>query len=272
MSTARILVKEIEASIYFFRALQVYPQWENLAGESVMIVGCGSGYSEKCFFDHFPSAEKVIAIDKHLNVIHNVKQTNVNPKIEYNVADISKVFHCNCSVFRSTLLSWECKMSRIFSLHLFHTLNLEQAFENIHFLLRPGGEAAIFFINRSAVNDSYEVTIKQPEFEEFYQKSKHTLLNYTSSLKCMNIAEKAGLHVIYSITVEGHGVFQNEQQTKDLIRHHLHSVKIPDEIEGTFLDKYGSIFKNYAEKKPDGRIYAKCTLIKLLAKKNRDLN
>ncbi|GIY82853.1 hypothetical protein CDAR_305031 [Caerostris darwini] len=230
MPAVRVLVKEIEAAIYFFRGLQVYPQWENLAGESVMIVGCGSGFSEKCFFDYFPSAEKVIAIDKDFNAIHNVQKTNVNPKIEYNVADISK---------RSTLLSWECKMR----------------------------EAAIFFINRSAINDSYEVTIKHPEFEEFYQKKKHTLGNYTSSLKCMNIAEKAGLHVIYSITVEGNGVFQNEQQTKDLMKHYLHSVKIPDEIKGNFLDKYDSIFKHYAEKKPDGRIYAKCTLIKLLAKK-----
>ncbi|GIX73242.1 hypothetical protein CEXT_768561 [Caerostris extrusa] len=226
MSTARILVKEIEASIYFFRSLQVYPQWENLAGESVMIVGCRSGFSEKCFFDHFPSAEKVIAIDG-LNVIHYVKQTNVNPKIEYNVADISK---------RSTLLSWECQMSRIFSPQLFHTVNLEQAFENIHFLLRPGGEAAIFFLNRSAVNDSYEATIKHPEFEEFYQKSKHTFRKLHQFFEMHEYCRKSWT--------------ARHLQHNYLLRHYLYSVNIPDEIEGEFHDKYCSIFENYAEKNP----------------------
>ncbi|GBN67539.1 hypothetical protein AVEN_149691-1, partial [Araneus ventricosus] len=117
--------------------------WSDLSDDIVMDVGCGNPKIKLAnhLVNLFPNVKQVICIDKNSMMIHYLKISKRPSNIVYQNADIEN---------RTTLIKWEGQIGKVVSTHCFHMLQDQKAaFQNVHDLLKPDGEAAILFCVQS---------------------------------------------------------------------------------------------------------------------------
>ncbi|GIY93087.1 methyltransf_25 domain-containing protein [Caerostris extrusa] len=186
--------------------LKSYPQWKDLSGEVVMDVGCGDGSeSTKCILQLFPRVKKIIAIDKLRRVIAAAKRENAHPKIEYHVANITK---------KLTLMTWYNKISKIISFHCFEFVKLKAAFQNVFFLLKPGGEGVIVLMTSNAFRDAYDEMLGNPMWSRHLKNRKGPsagFANYVTHFQCAALAQEVGLNVQFCQARENTACFENDE-------------------------------------------------------------
>ncbi|XP_054707417.1 juvenile hormone acid O-methyltransferase-like [Uloborus diversus] len=134
--------------------------WGRSEQEIVMDVGCGPGNSiNHLFLPKLPKANKVVAVDVLPDMIEFAKKNNAHPKIEYFQANVED---------RSSLLQWENGITKIISIYCFNWLkDQKKAFENIYYVLKPGGEAALLFILTTPFWDSYKDHVENPKWNNY---------------------------------------------------------------------------------------------------------
>ncbi|XP_054707613.1 juvenile hormone acid O-methyltransferase-like [Uloborus diversus] len=146
----------------FIDSLLPKMRWGRCEQEIVMDVGCGPGNSiNHLFLPKLPKANKVVAIDVLPDMIEFAKKNNAHPKIEYFQANVED---------RSTLLQWENGITKIISIYCFNWLkDHKKAFENIFYVLKPGGEAALLFVLATPFWDSYKEHVENPKWNKYLE-------------------------------------------------------------------------------------------------------
>nr|UJH41150.1 juvenile hormone acid methyltransferase-5 [Pardosa pseudoannulata] len=134
----------------------------------VMDIGCGPGKtSSKILLSAFPRVKKMVGVDVSADMIEFARKNNAHKKIEYHVADIED---------RYTILKWSQQISTVTSILCFHWLEKQkEAFENIFYILKPGGEAALVFVLSSGIWDAYQLITKNQKYKE-YLKNKRSYI------------------------------------------------------------------------------------------------
>ncbi|XP_074642779.1 juvenile hormone acid O-methyltransferase-like [Tubulanus polymorphus] len=103
---------------------------------NVLDIGCGSGEVTNILLEKIDVVENLIAFDKSVSMIEFARSKNLNPKIEYSVADFTKP-----DTFEP---EWLQKFDLITSFQALHwTRNQYSNLKNIKTLLSPNGE--VFF-------------------------------------------------------------------------------------------------------------------------------
>ncbi|GIY53260.1 methyltransf_25 domain-containing protein [Caerostris extrusa] len=124
---------------YFLEVIDEKFQWSDMSNAIIMNVYCDNLRIEFCdlLIKLFPKVKKIITIDKKSVTINYIKLESGLPQRHYSHGDIENW---------STLKEWEGKISKLVSNQCFHQVkDYKTCFQNVFKLLKPGGEAAIFF-------------------------------------------------------------------------------------------------------------------------------
>ncbi|GFT03725.1 hypothetical protein NPIL_644671 [Nephila pilipes] len=125
---------------FYDRAIDVL-KLESLQKSIVLDIGCGLGHSSMKLLKLFPSIERIIGIDKDIDVVLKSREVVSDTKIVIQLGDIE---------LGSGLHQYKNKVSALFSTHCFGYLeNPNAAFQNVYELLEDGGRAALLFFRKS---------------------------------------------------------------------------------------------------------------------------
>ncbi|GIY93084.1 methyltransf_25 domain-containing protein [Caerostris extrusa] len=232
-----MIAEEYNVRYILLLKLKSYPQWKDLSGEVVMDIGCGDGSeSTKCILQLFPRVEKILAIDKHRRVIAAAKRENAHPKIEYHAANIAKIL---CPK-KLTLMTWYNKISKIISFHCFEFVKLKAAFQNVFFLLKPGGEGVIVLMTSNAFRDAYDEMLGNRMWSRHLKNRKGPsagFANYVTHFECAALAQEVGLNVRFCQARENTACFQNDQEIKGMFPRHCLVSMFPRHLFGVYVSK-----------------------------------
>ncbi|GIX88237.1 methyltransf_25 domain-containing protein [Caerostris darwini] len=259
-----MIAEEYNVRYILLRKLKSYPQWKDLSGEVVMDIGCGDGSeSTKCILQLFPRVEKIIAIDKLRRVIAAAKRENAHPQIEYHVANITK---------KLTLMTWYNKISKIISFHCFEFVKLKEAFRNVFFLLKPGGEGVIVLMTSNAFRDAYDEMLENPMWRRYLKNRKGPsagFANYVTHFECQALAQEVGLSVRFCQARENTACFENDQEIKGGVENFIrgYSRYLPEDLKQSFTEEYTSALYRRLVPGREGRICMRRTIIVILVRK-----
>ncbi|CAL1275214.1 unnamed protein product [Larinioides sclopetarius] len=151
-------------------------EWGHLSGELVMDVGCGEGnMSTKCILNLFPQIRKIIAIDIDPYCIQRSKIYHKHKKVEYRRADVTMM---------DELQRWKRQFSKIVCANCITFIEeQERAFMNMFHLLKPGGQAALFFTLKSESDDVYLEMNNKSKWTKYFQMESGILLSLNLSQK-----------------------------------------------------------------------------------------
>lgn len=146
----------------FFAEVLVQLDWNKSEEmEVVMDVGCGPGRTTtEQILPLFPKLEKIYGIDLLPNMIDIAKKQNFHPKIEYSVASVEDW---------STIKHWKDQITKVISIHCFHWVkNKQTAFQNVYHLLKPGGQAAFFFVLEATFYTTVLILKESPKWKDLF--------------------------------------------------------------------------------------------------------
>ncbi|GFT48306.1 uncharacterized protein NPIL_286991 [Nephila pilipes] len=218
--------------------------WSDLLDDIVMDIGCGNPKIKLCdlLLSHFPKVKKVIAIDKKSHLIAYIRCSKRDPKIDFECGDIED---------RSTLKTWEGKVSKVVSTHCFHQLkDHEIAFKNVYHLLKPGGEAALLFCIQSGYVGWQLDLVNNPKWNRYSTGNTPeiplTQFSNPASSFYKNMAEEIGFKIV-SCEKDRIGVpFESDEVWQVAIFNlALSSFHIPPELKEEFRkDLYQTFMKH----------------------------
>ncbi|GFT13281.1 hypothetical protein NPIL_624671 [Nephila pilipes] len=173
-----------------------------------MDVGCGRDLNFfKAILKRFPRVGALVGIDKDPSVSQTAHVKN--KRIWCYVANIVK---------RETLTVFEGMMDKVISTNTVNKIPKKKLmFENVYRLLRPGGEAAFFFILDSCYHTFLMALLKIPKFKEIF-KGRHNPNMYPKHRReqyYKKMLEEVGFHYVISLEEEKIYPHPSEEDWKD---------------------------------------------------------
>ncbi|GFT36669.1 methyltransf_25 domain-containing protein [Nephila pilipes] len=159
-----------------------------------MDVGCGPGkVTTKWVLPLFRDVKKIVALDYLPSMIEKATAWNAHPKVEYHVRNFED---------RSAVESWKGQISKIVSIHCFNWFkNQKEGFQTAYDLLKPGGEAALYFELHSNFFTAVEEITDSEKWKSFFKG----IYNYVpesnrkkyDSTHYRKMAESIGFEVLF---------------------------------------------------------------------------
>ncbi|GIY53256.1 methyltransf_25 domain-containing protein [Caerostris extrusa] len=149
-------------SLDFLEVIDEKFQWSYMSNVIIMNVYCDNLRIEFCdlLIKLFSKVKKIITIDKKSVMINYVKLKSGLPQMHYSHGDIENW---------STLKEWEGKISKLVFNQCFHQVkDYKTCFQNVFKLLKPGGEAAIFFCLQSGYAGWHWKLIDDPAWKKYF--------------------------------------------------------------------------------------------------------
>ncbi|GFS93356.1 hypothetical protein NPIL_344301 [Nephila pilipes] len=138
-------------------------RWRDLSKDVIMDIGCGSSLNCcNAILKEFPDVKALVAVDENRSVFSSINEKD--ERIQLCVGNIIK---------RETLKEFEGKMDKVISTNLIHQVpNKKLAFENVYYMLKPGGEAAFLFALDTCFCPFIEAMLKDPPHQAIYKVSE----------------------------------------------------------------------------------------------------
>ncbi|GIY53266.1 methyltransf_25 domain-containing protein [Caerostris extrusa] len=179
---------------YFLEFIAEKFQWSDVSSDIIMNVFCDNLKIEFCdlLIKLFRKVKKIITINKKSITINYIKLALGLPQIHYSQGDIENW---------STLKEWEGKISKFVSNQCLHQVkDYKTCFRNVFKLLKPGGEAAIFFCLKSGYVDWLYKLIGNPEWQKYFNgkspEMPSTQFKYIPVSDYETMLQKIGFSVI----------------------------------------------------------------------------
>ncbi|GFU36082.1 hypothetical protein NPIL_377991, partial [Nephila pilipes] len=157
--------KQIEDVLYHYASLFVQEctfefGWRDLSKDIVMDVGSGRNLNcSNVILKEFPDVRALIAIDKDQSVFET--PDHVDERISCYVANI---------LSKDTLKPFIGKIDKVISTNVIHKISRKRPiFQNVYRMLKPGGEAAFFFLLDSCYYQFLTKLLKIPKFKDMFK-------------------------------------------------------------------------------------------------------
>ncbi|GIY53264.1 methyltransf_25 domain-containing protein [Caerostris extrusa] len=216
---------------YFLEFIAEKFQWSDVSSDIIMNVFCDNLKIEFCdlLIKLFRKVKKIITINKKSITINYIKLALGLPQIHYSQGDIENwlsesqmnyrrlkdvapvslyfgkfVYNDLITIHQShwsTLKEWEGKISKFVSNQCLHQVkDYKTCFRNVFKLLKPGGEAAIFFCLKSGYVDWLYKLIGNPEWQKYFNgkspEMPSTQFKYIPVSDYETMLQKIGFSVI----------------------------------------------------------------------------
>ncbi|CAG9829235.1 unnamed protein product [Diabrotica balteata] len=207
-------------------------QWK--PSESILEFGCGDGQvSEQLLLPVLPKDYKeYVAMDNSKEMLDHFKQHVNIPRLQAVHRDISTKPLETC---------WRNRFDHVFGLFVMHMVqNPRLAMENIHSMLKPGGQALLTFFERMPIHKTFEALEKHPKWGKYgtflsnYNTHPNPKLEYERDIKAAGFKN----YVIHEEEPVG-CTFDDEESCKKLyIAVNKVLPKIPDEEKDEYIKYY----------------------------------
>ncbi|CAL1275215.1 unnamed protein product [Larinioides sclopetarius] len=257
-------LNKVSDAEWFLKEASKTLKWEDLSGDVVMDIGCGTGKSSATFLELFPNVQKVIAIDLYKKNTEEAQANNPHEKLEYKVADIQD---------RSTLTQWEGKITKSISTYCFNTLRrMEDAFENLSKLLKPEGEAALLIKLHGPFDQLLEALYLNQEWNPYLAPFSEVFppdrIRNLTNKDYQSIAESAGFVVVGCKETVRLYDYDSEDEYKKFLFQCLPMVKKMDQsLEVKFKDHLLKLILQFNPKMEDGKFCILNNVLSLLLRR-----